>query len=122
MLDYSFGTKLSVVPIRGLPRDALGGLRTDQPLRPPAVRPAMMLRWKMKKIAIAGTLAITSAAMSTFCGNSWESWEMATLTGILLVSGITSSGQTKSFHTLTTAKMDTTPRIGRDTGRMIDHS
>ena len=34
----------------------------------------------------------------------------------------TSSGQRKSFQTLTTAKIDTTPRIGRDIGRITDHS
>ena len=46
---------------------------------------------------------------------------MPTLIDILSVSGSTSSGQTKSFQTSTTAKMDTTPRIGRDTGSTIDH-
>src|SRR3954469_5619637 len=35
---------------------------------------------------------------------------------------MTSFGQRKSFQTAVTPKMDTTPRIGRDIGRMIDHS
>ena len=29
----------------------------------------------------------------------------------------TNKGQRKSFHTVTTAKIDTTPRIGRDIGK-----
>src|ERR1700754_3206228 len=36
--------------------------------------------------------------------------------------GITSFGQRKSFQTYVTAKIETTPRIGRDIGRMIDQS
>ena len=35
---------------------------------PPAVRPAMMLRWKMRKNTIVGTAAIAEAAMSRFGG------------------------------------------------------
>ncbi len=34
----------------------------------------------------------------------------------------TSSGQRKSFQTLTAAKMEMTPMIGRDIGRTTDHS
>src|SRR3954447_10619438 len=36
--------------------------------------------------------------------------------------GITSLGQRKSFQTAVTPKIETTPRIGRDIGRMIDQS
>src|SRR3981189_812871 len=36
--------------------------------------------------------------------------------------GKTSLGQRKSFQTAVTAKIETTPRTGRDTGRMRDHS
>lgn len=80
----------------------------------------MMLRWKMKKTIIVGMLAITSAAISTFCGICAESEAMPTLIVILSPSGSTSSGQTKSFQTLTTERMDTTPMIGRETGSTID--
>src|SRR5262249_24332715 len=39
---------------------------------------------------------------------------------ILPVSGSTSSGQTKSFQTVITDKIETTPMIGRDTGSTIE--
>src|SRR4029450_10221036 len=47
---------------------------------------------------------------------------MPTLTVRVSGDGIASFGQRKSFHTAVTAKMDTTPRIGRDSGRITDHS
>src|ERR1700760_2726506 len=45
---------------------------------------------------------------------------MPTLSVRVSGDGITSFGQRKSFHTAVTPKIDTTPRIGRDIGRMID--
>src|SRR6185437_1945005 len=47
---------------------------------------------------------------------------MPTLTVRVSGEGMTSFGQRKSFHTAVTAKIETTPRIGRDIGRTIDHS
>src|SRR4051794_24061300 len=47
---------------------------------------------------------------------------MPTLTVRVSGDGMTSLGQRKSFHTAVTEKIATTPRIGRDIGRMIDHS
>src|SRR5688500_14622349 len=47
---------------------------------------------------------------------------MPTLTVRVSGDGITSLGQRKSFQTAVTAKIETTPRIGRDIGRMIDQS
>src|SRR3954452_21273697 len=47
---------------------------------------------------------------------------MPTLNVLVSGDGSTSFGQRKSFHTAVTAKMETTPRIGRDIGRMIDQS
>src|SRR5579875_2502880 len=44
------------------------------------------------------------------------------LTVHALFEGRVSSGQRKSFQTLTTAKIETTPRIGRDIGSTTDHS
>src|SRR5262245_16930938 len=45
---------------------------------------------------------------------------MPTLTVLVSGDGMTSFGQRKSFQTAVTAKIETTPRIGRDIGRMID--
>src|SRR6185312_16248690 len=45
---------------------------------------------------------------------------MPTLTVRVSGDGMTSFGQRKSFHTAVTAKIETTPRMGRDIGRMID--
>src|ERR1044072_7597783 len=45
---------------------------------------------------------------------------MATLRVCLAGSGRVSIGQRKSFHTPTTAKMETTPRIGREIGRTTE--
>src|SRR3984885_5589369 len=47
---------------------------------------------------------------------------MPTLSVRVSGDGITSFGQRKSFQTAVTAKIETTPRIGRDIGRMIDQS
>ena len=47
---------------------------------------------------------------------------MPTLTVRVSGDGMTSFGQRKSFQTAVTAKIETTPRIGRDIGRMIDQS
>src|SRR6201990_1860067 len=47
---------------------------------------------------------------------------MPTLTVRVSGDGMTSLGQRKSFQTAVTAKIETTPRMGRDIGRMIDHS
>src|ERR1700733_8512742 len=38
------------------------------PLRPPAVRPDRMLRWKIRKKMIVGTAAMADAAMMRFSG------------------------------------------------------
>src|ERR1044071_7564275 len=46
---------------------------------------------------------------------------MPTLSVRVSGDGMTSFGQRKSFQTYVTAKIETTPRIGRDIGRMIDH-
>ena len=56
-------------------------------------------------------------AMSCICPLA----TIATLIVLRCESGSTSSGQTKSRHTLTIVKIDTTPRIGRDTGSTTDH-
>src|SRR4051812_46706910 len=45
---------------------------------------------------------------------------MPTLSVRVSGDGMTSFGQRKSFQTYVTAKIETTPRIGRDIGRMID--
>src|SRR5215470_5162590 len=45
---------------------------------------------------------------------------MPTLTVCFVGLGSTSKGQRKSFQMLVIAKIDTTPMIGRDIGRMID--
>src|ERR1700736_1244083 len=47
---------------------------------------------------------------------------MPTFSVCLAGSVKVSRGHRKSFHTATTAKIETTPSIGRDIGRMIDHS
>ena len=47
---------------------------------------------------------------------------MPTLTVRVSGDGMTSFGQRKSFQTAVTAKIATTPRIGRDIGRTIDQS
>ena len=47
---------------------------------------------------------------------------MPTFTVFVVGDGCTSSGQRKSLKVAVTEKIETTPRIGRDTGRMIDHS
>src|SRR3954470_15088517 len=47
---------------------------------------------------------------------------MPTLTVRVSGDGMTSLGQRKSFQTYVTAKIETTPRMGRDIGRMIDQS
>src|SRR5258706_13766072 len=47
---------------------------------------------------------------------------MPTLTVRVSGDGMTSLGQRKSFQMAVTAKIETTPRMGRDIGRMIDHS
>lgn len=44
-----------------------------QPLRPPAVRPLMMLRWKTRKMRRVGTDAMASAAIRTLTGTPLES-------------------------------------------------
>src|ERR1700722_4839694 len=99
--------------------------RAGQPLMPPEVRPAMMLRWKMRKNKIVGTAAIAEAAMSRFSGGPppYEACQMPTfrvpLVGVFPYS--TSSGQRKSFQTATRLKIETTAMIGRDMGRMIRH-
>src|ERR1700689_5020306 len=93
----------------------------DQPRMPPAVRPAMMLRWKTRKNTIVGIAAIADAAMIRFCGVSWEACQMPTfrvsLVGVYPYSD--SSGQRKSFHTATRLKIETTARIGREIGSTI---
>src|ERR1700744_1780229 len=95
----------------------------DQPRMPPAVRPAMMLRWKIRKNTIVGIAAIADAAMIRSCGVSWEACQMPTfrvsLVGLYPYSA--SSGQRKSFHTATRLKIDTTARIGREIGSTIFH-
>src|SRR5438445_10989605 len=81
----------------------------------------MMFFWKMKKTRMVGRLAMTSEAIRTFWGIWADNDAIPTLIDILSVSGSTSSGQTKSFHTVTTDRIDTTPMIGRETGSTIDH-
>src|SRR2546430_16430285 len=44
---------------------------------------------------------------------------MPTFTVRFCGDGSTRSGQRKSFHTAVTEKIETTPRIGRDIGRMM---
>lgn len=66
-------------------------------------------------------LAMTMAPISTVSGTFCESCTSATLIGCLSVSENTISGQRKSCHTATSAKIDTTPRTGRDRGRTMDH-
>ena len=50
----------------------------DHPRRPPAVRPAMMLRWKNRKKTIVGTAAMADAAMIRFCGVPYVACQMPT--------------------------------------------
>src|ERR1700685_2847967 len=102
---------------------ACGGVLApgDQPRMPPAVRPAMMLRWKIRKNTIVGIAAIADAAMIRSCGVSWEACQVPTfrvsLGGVYPYSD--SSGQRKSFHTATRLKIETTARIGREIGSTI---
>ena len=58
---------------------ALLAVARRKPLMPPAVSPAMMLRWKMRKNTIVGTAAIADAAMSRFCGVPIAACQMPTL-------------------------------------------
>src|SRR5580704_10490359 len=52
----------------------------DQPLMPPAVRPAMMLRWKIRKNTMLGMAAIADAAMIRSCGVApWAACQIPTL-------------------------------------------
>src|SRR5579875_917038 len=51
-----------------------GGPAEGQPLRPPAVRPDMMFRWKTRKKTMVGTEAIASAAMNTSSGMPLLRW------------------------------------------------
>src|SRR6266508_6329244 len=46
---------------------------------------------------------------------------MPTLTVRVCGDGSTSFGHRKAFHTAVTAKIETTPRMGREIGRTIDH-
>src|ERR1022692_3671918 len=94
------------------------GTLTSYPFRAPAVRPDMMLRWKIRKKTIVGSAAMADAAMIMFCGVVDTACQMPTLSvsRLGLYPPSTSSGQRKSFQTATTAKMETTPRIGRDMG------
>jgi hypothetical protein len=48
------------------------------PRMPPAVRPAMMLRWKIRKKTIVGTAAMADAAMIRFCGVPYAACQMPT--------------------------------------------
>src|ERR1700753_2053407 len=105
--------------------DKTGLNGTGQPLMPPAVRPDMMLRWKMRKKMIVGTAAIAEAAMIRFSGvpPPYEACQMPTfrvsLVGVYPYS--ISSGQRKSFQTATRLKIETTAMIGRDMGSTIFH-
>src|SRR5262245_5465923 len=47
---------------------------------------------------------------------------MPTLIVFVVGDGCTNSGQRKSLNVAVTEKIDTTPRIGRDTGNTIDHN
>src|SRR5580658_11358008 len=98
--------------VRGLP----------QPLMPPAVRPARMLRWKIRKKMIVGTAAIADAASTMFCGAVWDACQMPTFSVSLggLNPPSTSNGHRKSFQTAIIAKIETTARIGLEIGMMID--
>src|SRR3984957_7623026 len=89
---------------------------------PPAVRPARMLRWKIRKKMIVGTAAIAEAASTMFSGAVWDAVQMPTFSVSLggLNPPSTSSGHRKSFHTATSEKIDTTARIGLEIGMMID--
>src|SRR6202044_1836494 len=89
-----------------------------QPLTLPAVRPARMLRWKIRKKIRVGTAAMAEAAMTRFTGVVWAAWVIPTLSvsRVGLYPPSTSSGHRKSFQTATTPKIDTTPRIGREIG------
>src|ERR1700739_3231671 len=100
----------------------LATCRSPQPLMPPAVRPARMLRWKIRKKMIVGTAAIADAASTMFSGAVWDAVQMPTFSGSLggLTPPSTSSGHRKSFHTATSEKIDTTGRIGLEIGMMID--
>src|SRR6201996_4560835 len=92
-----------------------------QPLTPPAVSPAMMLRWKNRKNTMVGTQATASAAMNTSSGMPLLRWYRPMLMVCADGSDRTSNGQRKSFHTLTAAKIDTTPMIGREIGSTTRH-
>src|SRR5580692_13114315 len=97
-------------------------VRVAQPLMPPAASPARILRWKIRKKMIVGTAAIADAASTMFSGAVWAASQMPTLSVSLggLYPPSTSSGHRKSFHTATSAKIDTTARIGLEIGIMID--
>ncbi len=77
-----------------------------------------MLRWNIRKKTIVGTAAMAEAAMIRFSGVSAETCQMPTFSVSLvgLYPYSTSNGQRKSFHTATSPKIGTTPRIGRDIG------
>src|SRR5262245_34555766 len=47
---------------------------------------------------------------------------MPTLTVFVVGDGSTSNGHKKSLNTAVTAKMETTPRMGREIGSTIDHN
>src|SRR5450432_368481 len=82
----------------------------------------MMLRWKIRKNTIIGIEEITSAAVKIFCGAAVLSSYKPMLTVCFDGFVSTRSGHRKSFQTATTAKIDTTPRIGREIGNTTDHS
>jgi hypothetical protein len=51
---------------------------------PPAVRPAMMLRWKIRKNTIVGMAAIADAAMMRFSGVPYVACQMPTFSPSLV--------------------------------------
>src|SRR6202034_2247671 len=93
----------------------------SQPRMPPAVRPAMMLRWKIRKKTSVGIAAIADAAMMRFSGVPTVACQMPTfrvsLVGVYPYSA--SSGHRKSFQTATRLKIETTAMIGREIGSTI---
>src|SRR5258708_691598 len=76
--------------------------RPAYPLTPPAVRPEMIFRWKIRTRTTSGTVTITEAAMITPHGtsNSVAPERSAIATGTVRLSSLTTkvSAKRNSFH------------------------
>src|ERR1700751_2312707 len=91
-------------------------------MAPPRPPPRRNERWKTRKPAMGTRHAMNIAARKT-PSDVWA-WidGRGTEGGGSFGFGSTSSGQRKSFHDASTAKTETTPRIGFDIGSTIDQN